>query len=227
MGTMAAMEANDWGTIIAAVIGFAGTIITSFHVKPTENIEKIIGNIEKLKKIHFSDSDQNKSKDEAIGNLLESIEHESAKLSPYPGRLGYLLAMWCIASYVSCYFSNDAAIFLFFVATVFLCALLWVFPRCKWGSEKSVAVWIFGAGLFAGLIGSAIGSVIGTKDAGAIVGWIGSVIGSVIDRAAGSDKSTTGSDKSTTDSAEGEDGERPPRTKRTPIATHRHLPHKN
>lgn len=204
MGTMAAMEANDWGTIIAAVIGFAGTIITSFHVKPTENIEKIIGNIEKLKKIHFSDSDQNKSKDEAIGNLLESIEHESAKLSPYPGRLGYLLAMWCIASYVSCYFSNDAAIFLFFVATVFLCALLWVFPRCKWGSEKSVAVWIFGAGLFAGLIGSAIGSV----------------IGSVIDRAAGSDKSTT-------DSAEGEDGERPPRTKRTPIATHRHLPHKN
>lgn len=211
MGTMAAMEANDWGTIIAAVIGFAGTIITSFHVKPTENIEKIIGNIEKLKKIHFSDSDQNKSKDEAIGNLLESIEHESAKLSPYPGRLGYLLAMWCIASYVSCYFSNDAAIFLFFVATVFLCALLWVFPRCKWGSEKSVAVWIFGAGLFAGLIGSAIGSV----------------IGSVIDRAAGSDKSTTGSDKSTTDSAEGEDGERPPRTKRTPIATHRHLPHKN
>ena len=191
------MEANDWGTIIAAVIGFAGTIITSFHVKPTENIEKIIGNIEKLKKIHFSDSDQNKSKDEAIGNLLESIEHESAKLSPYPGRLGYLLAMWCIASYVSCYFSNDAAIFLFFVATVFLCALLWVFPRCKWGSEKSVAVWIFGAGLFAGLIGSAIGSV----------------IGSVIGRAAGSDKSTTGSDKSTTDSAEGEDGGKAPQNK--------------
>lgn len=194
---MGTMEANDWGTIIAAVIGFAGTIITSFHVKPTENIEKIIGNIEKLKKIHFSDSDQNKSKDEAIGNLLESIEHESAKLSPYPGRLGYLLAMWCIASYVSCYFSNDAAIFLFFVATVFLCALLWVFPRCKWGSEKSVAVWIFGAGLFAGLIGSAIGSV----------------IGSVIGRAAGSDKSTTGSDKSTTDSAEGEDGGKAPQNK--------------
>ena len=69
---MAAMEIKDWASIIVAFITLAGTIITSFRVKPAENIEKIIGSVEKLKGIDFSASAQNnKRKNDAIDNLLE------------------------------------------------------------------------------------------------------------------------------------------------------------
>lgn len=141
MDTIASMKAEDWVSIIVAVIGVVGTVITSFHVKPAENIEKIVGNIETLQNLKGTgNKDDDDRKERAISNLWECIEHESEKLSPYPGWFGYLLAMWFVVSCVSSYFANDvnriaATILISFIAIVFLCAFLWVFPRCKWGSE--------------------------------------------------------------------------------------------
>lgn len=145
MDTIASMKAEDWVSIIVAVIGFVGTVITavitSFHVKPVENIEKIVGNIDTLQKLKsIGNKDDDDRKERAISNLWECVEHESEKLSPYPGWFGYLLAMWFVVSCVSSYFANDvnriaATILISFIAIVFLCAFLWVFPRCKWGSE--------------------------------------------------------------------------------------------
>ena len=170
------MKAEDWVSIIVAVIGVVGTVITSFHVKPTENIEKIVENIKTLKSIEADEENKDREKG-TINNLWEYSEHESAKLSPYPGWLGYLLAMWFVVSCVSSCFANDVnhiatTILIFYIAIVFLCAFLWVFPRCKWGSEKIVAVWIF----FAGLIGTGIGGCVGhqlAKANGASYGLIG------------------------------------------------------
>ena len=143
MDTIATMEAEDWVSIIVAVIGCVGTVIaaviTSFHVKPVESIEKIVGNIDKLKDIEADEENEDR-KERTISNLWEYIEHESEKLSPYPGWFGYLLAMWFVVSCVSSYFANDVnhiatTILIFYIAIVFLCAFLLVFPRCKWGSE--------------------------------------------------------------------------------------------
>lgn len=180
MDTIATMEAEDWVSIIVAVIGCVGTVIaaviTSFHVKPVESIEKIVGNIDKLKDIE-ADKENEDRKERTISNLWEYIEHESEKLSPYPDWFGYLLAMWFVVSCVSSYFANDVnhiatTILIFYIAIVFLCAFFWVFPRCKWGSEKIVAVCIF----FVGLIGTGIGGYGGhqlAKANGAICGLIG------------------------------------------------------
>ena len=180
MDTIATMEAEDWVSIIVAVIGCVGTVIaaviTSFHVKPVESIEKIVGNIDKLKDIEADEENEDR-KERTISNLWEYIEHESEKLSPYPDWFGYLLAMWFVVSCVSSYFANDVnhiatTILIFYIAIVFLCAFFWVFPRCKWGSEKIVAVCIF----FVGLIGTGIGGYGGhqlAKANGAICGLIG------------------------------------------------------
>lgn len=152
---------------------------------------------DKLKDIEADEENEDR-KERTISNLWEYIEHESAKLSPYPGWFGYLLAMWFVVSCVSSYFANDVnhiatTILIFYIAIVFLCAFLWVFPRCKWGSEKIVAVWIF----FAGLIGTGIGGygghqlakangasygLIGPENVDAIGGLIGAWIGAWISK---------------------------------------------
>ena len=157
------MEAEDWVSIIVAVIGCVGTVIaaviTSFHVKPVESIEKIVGNIDKLKDIEADEENEDR-KERTISNLWEYIEHESEKLSPYPGWFGYLLAMWFVVSCVSSYFANDVnhiatTILIFYIAIVFLCAFLLVFPRCKWGSETDAVACV--CTFICGTIGTWIG----------------------------------------------------------------------
>lgn len=163
MDTIATMEAEDWVSIIVAVIGCVGTVIaaviTSFHVKPVESIEKIVGNIDKLKDIEADEENEDR-KERTISNLWEYIEHESKKLSPYPGWFGYLLAMWFVVSCVSSYFANDVnhiatTILIFYIAIVFLCAFLLVFPRCKWGSETDAVACV--CTFICGTIGTWIG----------------------------------------------------------------------
>ena len=163
MDTIATMEAEDWVSIIVAVIGCVGTVIaaviTSFHVKPVESIEKIVGNIDKLKDIEADEENEDR-KERTISNLWEYIEHESEKLSPYPGWFGYLLAMWFVVSCVSSYFANDVnhiatTILIFYIAIVFLCAFLLVFPRCKWGSETDAVACV--CTFICGTIGTWIG----------------------------------------------------------------------
>lgn len=104
-----------------------------------------------------------------------------------------------MVSCVSSYFANDVnhivtTILISFIAIVFLCAFLLVFPRCKWGSEKSVAVWIFAVGLigtgFGGFEGHQLAKtndaicgligLIGPGNVDAICGLIGGLIGAAI-----------------------------------------------
>ncbi len=196
------MKAEDWVSIIVAVIGVVGTVITSFHVKPAENIEKIVENIKTLKSIEADEENKDREKG-TINNLWECVEHESKKLSPYPGWFGYLLVMWFVVSCVSSYFANDVnhiatTILISFIAIVFLCAFLWVFPRCKWGSETDAVAcaYTFICGTIGTWIGgyeclqlanpnSTICDLIGPENVDAIGGLIGGLIGAAIGAAIG------------------------------------------
>lgn len=127
--------------IVVALIAVVGTLYTSIHTKPFENIKTLSETLKTLTEVKekFAQGDSSKGLgnvqkplDDAIKALTERLELESDSIRPYPEFLGLGfsgggLILLAVSSFIS---DAHKGIIIMTFAVILMCVGFWLIPRC-------------------------------------------------------------------------------------------------